>query len=158
LRSGGGIGFAAAIGADSADFRATHRDFDAGVTGDLALQLFVKLAFDFAHFAAADAGNVDVVARAVAFVEVAIAAQVKQIELIDEAVTLQKVDRAVDGDARDFGIDLLRSLENFAGIEVAPSGFHYLEQNAPLASEANAPGAEFALQAARGFVDVDAFA
>ena len=41
----------------------------------------------------------NVVARAVAFVEVLVAAQVEQVELVDQAVAFQQVDGAVDRDA-----------------------------------------------------------
>jgi hypothetical protein len=101
---------------------------------------------------------VDVVAWAMAFVEVAVAAKVKKIELVDEAVSLEEIECAIDGDARDFGIDFLCAVEDFAGVEVATSGFHYLEKDAPLAGDANAARTEFALQTAGCFMDVDAFA
>ena len=91
----------AAVGAEAAYFGAGNRDFDAAVAGDLALQLFVEFAFEFADFAAADAGDVDVVARAMAFVEMAVAAEVQEIELVNEAMTLQEIQRAIDGYARD---------------------------------------------------------
>ena len=73
----------AAVGAEAAYFCAGYCDFNAAVTGDLGFQLFVELAFEFADFAAANAGYVDVVARAVAFVEVAVAAKMQQVELVD---------------------------------------------------------------------------
>jgi len=73
----------------SADFSAGHRDFDINPARSASL-VFVKEGFKFAHFAAFQAGDVDVVARAVAFVEVLVAAEVQQVELIDEAVTFQQ--------------------------------------------------------------------
>jgi hypothetical protein len=63
----------AAVGAEAAYFCAGNCDFDAAVAGDLGFQLLVELAFEFTDFAAADTGYVDVVARSVAFVEVAVA-------------------------------------------------------------------------------------
>jgi len=78
----------AAVGAEAAYFCPGYGDFDAAVAGNLALQLFVEFAFEFADFAAADAGYVDVIARAVAFVEMAITAEMQEIELVNEAVTL----------------------------------------------------------------------
>jgi hypothetical protein len=41
---------------------------------------------------------------------------------------------------------------------MAAGSFHNLKQDSPLAGEANPASAELALEAARGFVDVDAFA
>src|SRR5271156_1847436 len=83
-----GLAGFAAVGAEAAYFCAGYCDFDAAVAGDLGFQLLVEFAFEFADFAAADAGYVDVVAGAVAFVEVAVAAEVQEIELVDQAVAL----------------------------------------------------------------------
>src|SRR5277367_4195067 len=87
----------AAVGAEAAYFCAGYGDFDAAVAGDLGFQLLVEFAFELADFAAADAGDMDMVARAVAFVEVAIAAEMQEIEFVDEALTLEKIQRAIDG-------------------------------------------------------------
>ncbi len=119
--------------------------------------MLVEFAFEFADFAAADAGYVDVVARAVGFVEVAIAAEMKEIELVYQAVTLQEIESAIDRNARDARIEFLGALENFVGVEVAAGGVHHLEQDAALASEADSAGAELAFEMAGEFV-IDAFA
>jgi hypothetical protein len=55
------------------------------VAGDLFLELFVEAGFEFADFAAAETGYVDVVAGAVGFVVVAIAAEVEEVEFVDQA-------------------------------------------------------------------------
>jgi hypothetical protein len=155
---GGGDRLAAAVGADSAHFRAADGDFDASVARDLFLQLLVQLAFHLADFATTHAGNVDMIARAVAFVEMAVAAQVEQIELVDQAVALQQVNRAIDRHASDFRIDFLGAIEDFTGVKMAARGFHHLKQNAALACEANPASGELVLEVARRFVNVDAFA
>ncbi len=80
----------------------------------------------------------DVIARAVAFVEMLIAAQVQQIELIDQAVALEQIERAVDGDAMDARIEFLRAIEDGAGIEVALGVVHHLEHDFSLARQAHA--------------------
>ncbi len=147
----------AAIGAEAAHFCAGHCDFDAAVAGDLGFQLFVEFAFEFADFAAANAGYVDVVARAVALVEVTVAAEVEKVELVDEAVALEEIESAIDGDAGYAWIELLGALQDFVGIEVAAGCVHYLQEDAALASEANAAGAEFAFEMAGEFV-IDSFA
>jgi hypothetical protein len=95
--------------------------------------------------------------RPVAFVEVTVAAKMKQIELVDQAVPFQQIDRAIDGDARDVGIDFLCALEDFARVEMAARGFHHLQEHAALAREPDPARAELALQTSRRFVDVDAF-
>src|SRR5271165_741625 len=98
------------------------------------------------------------VARAVALVEVPISAQVKQVEFVDQSVAFQQVNRAVDRNARDVGINLLRAIEDFARIKMPPRGFHYLQQHAALPGEPDSARAELALQPSWRFVDVDAFA
>ena len=146
-----------ALRANAADFSAAHRDIDAAVARDLLLQLFVQLAFHFSHFSTMQTGDVNVVARAVAFVEVPVAAKVKQVELVDEPMAFQQIDRAIDGNARDVGIDFLRALEDFAGVEVAARGLHHLQKHSALAREPDSTGAKFALQASGRLVDVDSF-
>jgi hypothetical protein len=123
----------------------------------LALQFFVELAFELANFSAAHAGHVDVVARAVAFVEMSIAAEVEKVELVNQAVAFQKIECAIHGDACDSGIHFLGTLENFARVQVAARGLHNLQQNASLARKADAARAKFALKTAGCFV-IDAFA
>ena len=81
----------AAVGAEAAYFGAGYCDFDAAVAGDLGFELLVEFAFEFADFAAADAGYVDVVARAVTFVEVAIASKMQQVEFVDQALAFQQI-------------------------------------------------------------------
>ena len=124
--------FLPAVVADAAYFGAADGDFDPAVAGDLPFYFLVQFAFEFANFAAFHAGHMDVVARAVAFVVVAIAAQVQQVEFVDEALAFQQVERAIDGDAGDGRIDFLRAFQDFGGVEMAASGFHDLQQDAAL--------------------------
>ena len=146
-----------AVLAVAADFCAGHCHFHVEVARNLLLQLLVQPAFEFAHFSAAQARHVNMVARAVALVEVAVAAKVEQIELVDQAVALQQIDRAVDSDARDVGIDFLRPLEDFACIEMPARRLHHLEKHAALAREPDPARAKLALQTSGRFVDVDSF-
>lgn len=71
---------------------------------------------------------------------------------------LEKFERAVDGDAVDIGINLLRDVENLSSIHVASGRLHHLDHNETLPSQANAARFQFTLEMARGFIDVDAFA
>ena len=132
------LGLCAAVAADTAYFRAGDADFDVAVFGDLGFELFIELGFDFADFAAADAGYVNVVAGTVAFVVVAVAAQVQQIQLVDQSETFQQLERPVDRYLGDVGIDFLGALEDFVGVHVLGGGFHDLEHDAALAREADA--------------------
>ena len=100
----------------------------------------------------------DVIARAVAFVEVLVAAQVEQVELVDQAVALEQVEGAVDGHAVDARIEFLRAIENGAGVEVALGVVHDFEQDFSLARQAHAALFEGLLQAAGALVGVDALA
>jgi hypothetical protein len=82
----------------------------------------------------------------------AIAAEVKKVELVNQAVAFQKIECAIHRDARDSGIHFLGTLENFAGVQVAARGLHHLQQNSPLARKPNAAHAKFALETAGCFV------
>jgi len=95
--------------------------------------LLEEVGFKFADFAATQAGDVNVVARAVGFVIMLIAAEMQEIEFVDQAMALQEIEGAIDGDTMDVGIDALGALENFVGGEVALGAVHHLEEDAALA-------------------------
>jgi len=67
----------AAVGADSADFGPRDSNFDSSILRNLPLQIFVEFAFHLSYFAAAQTGHVNVIARPMAFVEMAVAAQMQ---------------------------------------------------------------------------------
>ena len=87
----------------------------------------------------------------------AVSAEVKKVELVDQTVAFQKIECAIHRDARDSGIHFLGALENLAGVQVAARGLHYLQQNSPLAREPNSARPEFTLKTTRWFV-IDTFA
>jgi hypothetical protein len=147
-----------AIVADAADFGAGDGDLDFAIAGDLFLELLVETGLEFADLAAAKAGDVDVVARAVGFVVVAIAAKVEEIELVDEAFFFEQVDGAVDGDEMDFGADFLGAIQDLIDVEMLFGGVHDLEDDAALAREANAALTQRLLEVAGRGGNVDAFA
>jgi hypothetical protein len=128
------------------------------VAGDLFFELFVETRFEFADFAAAETGNVDVVTRAVGFVVVAVAAEMKEVELVDEAFFFKEVDGAVNGDEVDDRVHFLGAFEDLVDVEVLLGGVHDFEDHAALASEADSLFAESFLKATGGFGGVDAFA
>ena len=148
----------AAIFAEAADFGARDADFDVEIVGDLRFQILVKLRFKLADFPAANAGDMNVVARAVAFVIVAMTAQMQKIELVDEAVTLEQVHRAIDRDARDIRIDFLSALENLFRVHVARRPFEHFNEHHALTREANAARLDLAREMAGRLVFVNAFA
>ncbi len=96
-----------AVVADAAYFGAGDGDTDVAVGGDLLFELFVKPRFEFADFAAAEAGYVDVIAWAVGFIIMAVPSEVQEVEFVDQTLAFQEVNGAIDGDEVDFGIDLL---------------------------------------------------
>ena len=147
-----------AIVADAADFGAGDGHLDFAVAGDLFFELFVETGLEFADLAAAKAGDVDVVARAVGFVVVAIAAKVEEIEFVNETFFFEQVDGAVDGDEMDFGADFLGAVEDLINVEMLLGGVHDLEDDAALARETNAALTQRLLEMAGGDRDIDAFA
>jgi len=131
-----------AVVADAAYFGAGDSYLHFEVAGDLFFELFVEAGFEFADFAAAEAGYVDVVARAVGFVVVAVAAEVEKVELVDEAFFFEEVDGAVDGDEVDGGVHFLGASEDLVDVEMLLGGVHDFEDDATLAGEANSLIAE----------------
>src|SRR5580658_9955979 len=72
-------------------------------------------------------------------------------------MTFQEIQRAIDGHAGYARIKFLGALEDFVGVEVAAGGVHDLEEDAALASQANAAGSQLAFEMA-GELVIDAFA
>ena len=100
----------------------------------------------------------DVIAGAVTFVEVLAAAQVEQVEFVDQAIAFQEIERAVDGHAVHARVKLLRAVENRVCVQVALGVVHDLEENFSLSGEADAALGQGFLQAAGADVGVDALA
>ena len=120
--------------------------------GNLALQFFVQLAFELANLTASYTSDVNMVARAVALVKVAIAPQVKKVELVNQSLALEQIECAIDGDTRDARINFLSALEDFISVEVPSGGFHYLQKYSPLARETNSARTKLVLKPSGGFV------
>jgi hypothetical protein len=131
---------------------------DVAVFFDLFFEFFVEFGLEFADFAAFQAGDVDVVAGAVGFVEVLVAAEMEEVEFVDEAVAFEEIEGAVDGDFMDAGVEFLGAFEDGAGVEVAFGVVHDGEEDFALAGEADAAALEGFLEAAGALMGVDAFA
>ena len=58
----------------------------------------------------------DVVARAVAFVEMAVAAEMQEVKLVDQAMAFQEIESAIDGYAGYAWVEFLGALEDFVGV------------------------------------------
>ena len=116
---------------------------------DLTLQLLKQPAFNFPYLSAAQAGDVNVIARTMAFVIVLVAADVEQVKLVNQAEPLEHIQSAVDGDAVNAGIDFLGAIENGAGVQMLLGVIHHFEEDAALASDANPALGESGLKTAR---------
>jgi hypothetical protein len=114
----------------------------------LFLQLFVQAAFEFADFAATQAGDVDVIPRPVSFVVVPVAAKMQQIQLVDQALLFKKINRAVNSDEVHARIDFLRSLENLIHVQMLLGVIHHLQDDSALPGHANAAGSHSLLNPA----------
>jgi hypothetical protein len=152
------FGGSEAVVADAAYFGAGDGDLHVEVAGDLFLELFVKTGFEFADLAATEAGDMDMVAWAVSFIIVAVAAKMEEVEFVDEAFLFEEIDGAVDGDEVDGGVHFLGAFEDLIDVEVLLSIVHDFEDDAALAGEANSLFAQGFLEVAGGFGGVDAFA
>ena len=122
------------MGAVAADFCARYGDFNLAIVFDLLLQLLEESAFHFSNFSATQTGDVNVIAQAVAFVIMLIAADMEQVKLVNQADALEHIERAIDGDAMDVRIDFLGAFENGSGVQVLVSMVHDLDENTALAS------------------------
>jgi hypothetical protein len=147
-----------AVVADATYFGAGDRDLDVAIAGDLTFELLVETGFEFADLAAAETGDVDVIARAVGLVVMAIAAEVQEVEFVDQSLTLEEIDGAVDGDEVDVGIYFLGAIEDLVDVEVLFGGVHHLQDDAALAGETDPAFTESVLEMADGSGGIDAFA
>ena len=147
-----------AFRAKPANFRTRHANFDSAVAGNLLLQVFVEFAFEFTDSSALNAGDVNVIARAVAFVVMTMPSKMEKVQLVDQSVVFEQFERAIDGYTGNFGVDRLSLLQDFGRVHMADRRFNYLNHDAALTRETNAPGAKLALKLARRFMNVDAFA
>src|SRR5262249_31633468 len=120
----GTAGFAVA-----ADLGARDGDLDAAISLDLALELLEQPALAFAYLSAA---------RAMTFVVVLVPADVQQVELVNQTMALQQVERAIDRDAVHPRIHPPRASQDGAGVEMSLGTIHHFEQHAPLARQAHA--------------------
>jgi hypothetical protein len=160
-RSGGestAVGWSLSAGsAETADFGARNRDFEVAIEGNLLLQILIKLTFEFAYLAAANAGDMNMIARPMTLIKVSMTAEVKQVEFVNQAQLLEHFEGAIDGDARDGRIDFLGAGEDFVRVKMLRRALDHLQQGPALAREADPAGSEFALQAAQGLRGIDAF-
>jgi hypothetical protein len=148
----------AAIFAEATDFGPCDANFDVEIVGDLRFQILIKLRFKLANFPAANAGDMNVVARTMTLVIVAMTAQMEKIELVNETVILEQVHRAIHRHARDIRIDLLGALEDLFGVHVARRSFEHFHEHHALTREPYAARLDLTREMASRLMLVNAFA
>jgi len=131
---------------------------DVTIAGNLLFELLVEARLEFTDLATAEAGDVDMVAGTVCFVVVTVAAEVQEIEFVDEALALEKIDSAIDGDQMDVGVDLLGAVEDLVDVKMLLGGIHDLKDDAALAGQTDAAVAKRVLEMTLGGGGVDALA
>jgi hypothetical protein len=119
--------------------------------GDLLFELLVEAAFELAHFAAAQARHMDVITRSMTLVVVPVPAQMEQVKFVNQAVLLEKINRAVNSDEVYAGINFLRSFEDLVDVQVLLGLIHHLQNDAPLPRQPNAQPPNGLLQSTGGF-------
>ena len=124
---------------------------EAAVALDLSLQAVKEIALEFRDLAAAQAGHVDVVALRAALVIMFLALHVHEIQFVDQAMSFEQTESAINGDSVDVGIETAGVAQDLAGVEVLFGGFDHAEDGAALVGHAQAAGHKFGLQASGGF-------
>src|SRR5262249_39609037 len=102
-------------------------------------------------FAAAQAGHVHVVAAGAAFVEVTLALEMHQVQLVDEALAFKQADGSVNGDAVDGRIDAPGFPQDLSGIEMLFGSLNDAQDGATLPGQADAAIHELRLEKSRSF-------
>jgi hypothetical protein len=118
---------------------------------DLLLELVELVTDELGNFAAAQARHVNVIFRQLAFVVVAFAVEVHEVEFVDEPVALEQAQGAVDGAAIDAGIKALGFAQDLAGVQVLVGGFDNAQDGAALVGHADPALGKVRLETARDF-------
>src|SRR6267154_795307 len=144
-----------ALRAVAPDFRAGNRDFHVEIARDLFLQLFVQAALELAHLAASQACHVYVIPRPVRFVVVPVAAKMQQIQLVNQALFFKKINRAVNGNEVNAGVDFLRARQNLIHVQMLLGVIHHLQDHPPLPRHADTTSRRRLLKLAGCFCGVE---
>jgi hypothetical protein len=70
----------------------------------------------------------------------------QQVQLVDQAMFFEQINRAVDGNQMHAPINLLSPLQDLIDIQVLLGVIHYLQNHAPLPRKTNALRAQRVLQ------------
>ena len=119
----------------AAHFGPRQHNLKSEVRFDLLAQALQRFAEKLLHFAAAEADHVRVFLLAPRLIIVLLAGLVHEIELVHQAAFLQQLQRAVDGDAIQLRVFLLRQLKEALRIQMLAGLVDEVEQDLPLARE-----------------------
>jgi len=144
-------GCGAAIAAIAAHFETAYYNVKAAFALNLALEAVEEIAFEFRNFPAAEAGHVDVVALRAPFIEMFLALHVHQVELVNQPVTLQQFERAVNRDLVDARIKVARVAQNLRRIEMLLCGFYHAQNRAALMGQPKTARGQCRLQMSGSF-------
>jgi hypothetical protein len=147
-RLGGGSAAGATV---SADFQSGYHDVEGAVALDLAFEAIEKSTLELGDLAAAQASHVDMIALRTTLVKMLFSLQVHEIEFVNQAVALEQMQGAIDGDAIDLRVDATGFAEDLAGVEMLFGGFDDAEDGAALAGHTQPARHQFCLKTARSF-------
>jgi len=117
---------------------------------DLIFEPIEQLAFKFGDLSATQARHVNMIALRPPFIKMLLALHVHKIEFVNQPVSLQYLQRAINRNPVDSGVELSRMAEDLRRIQVLFGIFYYAQNRPALMSQAKTTGRECRLQAARG--------
>src|SRR5580693_7399135 len=94
-----------AVGTVPANFSARQNDLETEVALDLFPHLLQQVAEEFLNLAAAQTNDVSVLLLKARFIIVLVARVVHEVQLVNQSAGLEQLQRPVDSDAVDFGIE-----------------------------------------------------
>ncbi len=127
-----------AMGAIAANFGTRQNDLKTEMALNLLAHFWQQVAEKLLDSAAPQADDVRVFLLETRFVVVLIAVVMHQVQLVHQAAGLEQLERAVDGDAVDFGIFFARQLKQALGIQVLAGLVDQVQQNLALPRQPDA--------------------
>ncbi len=124
------------MGAVAAHFQSCDHDVKLAIALDLTFQPVEEITLEFSDSSAAKTGHVDVGAFGATFVEVLLSLHVHEIEFINEPMSFEQSQGAVDGHAVNGGIHFSRAAKDLAGVKMLFGSFNDAENGAALAGHA----------------------
>jgi hypothetical protein len=137
----------AALGAVTTDFQPGDDDMEAAVPLDLTFQAVEQVTLEFRNLATAQARHVNVVPLGAAFVVVFLALHVHEIEFVNQTMSLEQSQGAIDSDPVNLGIEAAGAAQQLTGVKVLLGGLDHAQNRAALARHAQSARHQFRLQA-----------